>query len=87
MLLGMFLFMFPGILRTKVSILILEYFLASYNSSAAIQSKCVVNRLTAIDANWCQIRRTLKRHGRQMASWMPHLTLMLISREGYQLGP
>ena len=46
-----------------------------------------VNRLTAIDANWRQIRRTLKRRGRQMASWIPHLTLMLISREGYQLGP
>ena len=45
------------------------------------------NRLTAIDANWRQIRMTLKRRGRQMASWMPHLTLMLISREGYELGP
>ena len=46
-----------------------------------------INRLTAIDANWRQIRMTLKRRGRQMASWIPHLTLMLISREGYELGP
>ena len=45
------------------------------------------NRLTAIDTNWRQIRRMLKCHGRQMTSWLPHLILMFISHEGYQLGP
>lgn len=42
----------------------------------------LINRLTAIDANWRPTRRALKRRGRQLASWMPHLTLMLISHEG-----
>ena len=47
----------------------------------------LLNQLTAIDINWCQMRRTLKCRRCQMASWIPHLTLVLISHEGYQVRP
>ena len=46
-----------------------------------------INRLTAIDANWRQTLRALKRRGIQLASWILDLSLMLICHEEYQLGP